>query len=279
MTQIDTGTPDLIFEKHGNGVAVIVMNRPDKLNSWTPAMQDAMANAMKDCDADPRVRAIIITGAGDRAISSGADVVAMAAGADRRMAQLEEAAASDVRYVPNPPPGSPYFRDILAWTEKPLIAAVNGVTSGGGFGIALGADIRVMSENARFVSVYMRRGMVVSAETWFLPRMLGLSRAMQIILTAGEISAKQAEDLGLVARVVPRAELMDAAMEFAEKLADGPAVAMRFTKQAIKQGLSWDFATTMNFVGWARAMAVASGENREGARSFVEKRAPRFRPL
>lgn len=270
----------VIYEKE-DGIGTIIMNNPKTLNALSRTMNGEVQQAFLDGEADPNIRVFIITGAGDRAFSSGADVTMMAEGLDTRAIEAEQqartAGGSGVKDVRTPGTASPLPVWIWRNVEKPIVAGINGVVAGMGGVTSLAADIRIMADHARFAHVYMRRGMVCSGETWFLPRLMGLGNALYHILMADDTFAEEALKLGLVSKVVPKEKLMEETRAVAEKLRDGPPVAMRFTKKAIYKGLNWDLFTTMEYVGNARAMAMPSGENREGARSFVEKRQPNFR--
>ncbi|MBI4496488.1 MAG: enoyl-CoA hydratase/isomerase family protein [Chloroflexi bacterium] len=260
-----------------DGVATIVMNNPRTLNALSRIMNDEMQWAFLDAENDPDIRAIIVSGAGERAFSSGADVTMMAEGQDRAAADRDAAArAGRVVDVPKPGSGSPLPQWIWRNIEKPIVAAVNGVCAGMGGVTALAADIRIMSSTARFAHVYERRGMVCSGETWFLPRYMGLGNAMYHILMADDTGPDEALRVGLVSKVVEPDKLMEEALAIAEHLRDGPQVATRWTKKVIRFGIWHNFFETMDLVGIARQLAGPSGENREGARSFVEKRKPAF---
>lgn len=265
----------LLFEKDGP-IATVTLNRPEKLNAWSPELEEGLFGAFKDCQADDSIRAVILTGAGDRAFSSGEDVAVLGRSNERRN-QAGPGPAS-VRSIRPPEPASFYIPRTYQVLEKPVIAAVNGIAAGGGYGLALGADIRIASENATFVHVYPRRGLVASAEVWYLPRLIGVGPALFHLLLADEISADEALKLGLVSKVVPREQLMPEAMVLAQRLADGPAMALRLTKRAVWQGLRSTVNETLDFVGWARTVAGPSGEASEGVRAFLEKRKPDFRP-
>lgn len=261
------------FEKVGP-VAVLTFNRPDRLNAFAPDMEEEMFDAMLDAQHDNAVRVLVLTGAG-HAFSSGEDVRVIAAGNQR---QRELSSGGGLRNIPTPSPASPHGRFLKDNVEKPVIAAVNGVAAGGGYALALAADVRIASTQARFAHIYLRRALVTSAEVWYLPRLIGLGPAMHHILLRDDINAEEALRLNLVSKVVEPESLMPEAMAMAHRIAQGPPVATRLTKKAIYKGMFATYTETMEYVSWARAIAAASGEVTEGANAFLEKRSPNYLP-
>lgn len=261
------------YEKDGP-VAVLTFNRPERLNAFAPDMEEEMFEAMLDAQRDDAVRVLVLTGTG-RAFSSGEDVRVIAAGNERLR---ERAPRNGLRNVSTPSPASPHGRYLKDNVEKPVIAAVNGVAAGGGYALALAADIRIASTNARFAHIYLRRALVTSAEVWYLPRLIGLGPAMQHILMRDDIDAEEALRLNLVSKVVEPDQLMPETMAIAHHIAQGPPVATRFTKKAVYKGMFASYTETMEYVAWARALGAASGEVTEGAAAFLEKRPPNYLP-
>ena len=167
---------------------------------------------------------------------------------------------------------------LLHQFEKPIIAAINGVAVGGGLDLALACDIRIASDQARFAEVFIRRGLIPAmGGIFFLPRLVGLDRACQMVWTGDMISAEEAERIGLVTSVVPHEELQSATLELAEKLAKGPPLAIQKAKHAIYQGLGTDLATSLEVARAAVGELSSTEDHAEGARAFVEKREPVFR--
>ncbi len=207
---------DIIYTKE-RGIATITMNRPDRMNSFSPEMSESLYQAMTDAGQDKEVRVLIITGTG-RVFCTGADVKAMADRANAPQGGDRED-ESERRHVQLPL--------LIHEMNKPVIAAVNGVAAGGGLDLACACDIRIASERARFAEVFIRRGVIPAmGGTFFLPRLVGLDRACQLIWTGDMIEAKEAERIGLVTMVVPHEELKSAVMELAEKLANVPPLAI-----------------------------------------------------
>lgn len=257
-----------------DSVVRIILNRPEKLNSISHTMRDELVEAWQRFQADDTKRVLILTGAG-KGFCSGEDVRILAQNVERQAAQAAPALA--IRPAPRPQGSSPLGREFVQIVRKPVIAALNGVAAGAGIGLALAADIRIASSQARFAHIYSRRGRVTSSEVWYLPRYLRLGPAVAHLLLADETSPEEALRLGLVVKVVPPEALEGEAWEMASRLAERPLVSTQFTKEAVRFGLTHNLEETMDWVGWARSVSAGSGENREGTTSFLEKRQPRFR--
>ena len=263
-----TDYKDIVYQVQ-NRVAIVTMNRPEKLNNLGGGLEEELRHAFRECNADPDVRVVVITGAG-RAFSSGADVNSLQQWDERRTSGGETAAMA------TPGAASPLPRYMEQTVEKPVIAAINGVTAGAGYGLALASDIRIASEQAVFHHVYLRRALVASAETWLLPRLIGLGPAMYHVLTADAMDAQEALRLNLVVKVVPHGQLMEETLGLAERIAAGPPTATKYTKKAIYKGMLWDYETTMEYVGYTRSLTAGTGEPREGFAAFLEKRRPSY---
>lgn len=258
---------DLLYRK-GNGIAVITMNRPDKRNALSGELFQGIFNSVADSAADDEVKVVIITGTGD-SFCSGADVKAMAAGALQRR---------------EPPPENPeqvrrapfalQFREC----PKPIIASVNGVAVGVGLDLALSCDIRIASDKARMTVGYVRRGMVPAAgSAWFLPRLLGMDRALKVIWTSEMIDAAEAEKLGLVTMVVPHDELESSTLEIAEQIAKAPTLAVQAAKRAVYESLNLDLEKSLALTMTIRQGLLGTRDFHESATAFVEKREPTFK--
>lgn len=259
----------IVYEKDTR-IAKITMNRPQKFNAMFPDMEEELLSAFRDCQKDDNIRVLVLTGAG-RAFSSGEDVAWL-----QERARRLEGIPPEQRPVPTPMWASPIPRALVDIVEKPVIASVNGVCAGAGYGLALASDIRIASEKARFAHIYLRRALTTSCEVWLLPRLIGLGPAFYHILMADDMDAQEALRLNLVSRVVPHEKLEAETRELALQIAERPPVATRFTKRAIYKGLLSSLNDTMEFVGYARAAAAGSREPEEGRRAFLEKRKPVF---
>jgi enoyl-CoA hydratase/carnithine racemase len=162
--------------------------------------------------------------------------------------------------------------------EKPVIAAVNGVAAGGGFDIACACDIRIASDRARFSEVFARIGLFPgTGGTYFLPRIVGPEKALELIWTGDMIDADEAQRIGLVSRVVSHYDLLAEAGALARRLADGPPMALALAKAAVYRGLDSDFTAALDYASTAEAMTLSSEDHAEGIAAFREKRPPEFR--
>lgn len=255
----------LLYEVRGN-VAVITLNRPDRMNTLGSTMKPDLARAFFElARTDDRVRAIVITGAGDRAFCAGADIKERAGG---QQAGTDFFVTQKVTHE--------LFRNIEEF-EKPVIAAINGVALGGGLEIALCCDIRIASEGARFGLPEIKLGVIPAAGgTQRLPRLIGEARAKELILTADLVDAETALRFGIVSRVLPQTELITEALQLAQRIAEYPPLAVRFAKRAINRGMQTDLDSGLEYERYAAAMIIDSEDRKEGMRAFVEKRKPVF---
>lgn len=255
---------DIIHAKE-DGIVTITLNRPERRNAFSPEMSESIRLAVEDAAVDDSVRVLVITGTGS-AFCAGADVKAMAAGVGQPGGG-DEGGGGHVSLPLQ-----------LHQLDKPVIAAINGVAVGGGLDLALACDIRIASDQSRFAEVFIRRGLIPAmGGIFFLPRLVGIDRACQMIWTGDMMSAEEAERIGLVTSVVPHEELESATRELAEKLAKGPPLAIQKAKRAIYQGLGTDLETSLQVTTAAVGELRNTEDHAEGARAFVEKREPVFR--
>jgi 2-(1,2-epoxy-1,2-dihydrophenyl)acetyl-CoA isomerase len=249
-------------------VGTITLNRPDSLNSLNDRMTTELTDAVDECRRDPSVRAVILTGAG-RAFSSGQDLGDL----KKKYADPNHVPhlADDLRRRYNPIVVG--FREL----EKPVIAAVNGVAAGAGLGLALACDIRIASDKASFIEVFINVGLVPDCgNTYVLPRLVGLGKALELCFTGDKVSAEQALALGLVNRVVPAEKLMESANELAGKLAALPTRAIGLTKRLLHQSLTSTLDSQLEAEALAQETAGLTADHREGVTAFFEKRPARF---
>ena len=249
-------------------VALITLNRPETLNALTPGMRVSLLTAINDANTNDQVRVIVITGEG-RGFCSGGDVKAM--NEARRSGQAN---ALDDRIAP--------IRDkvVLAMrnTDKPVIAAVNGHAAGAGMNIALACDIRIASSNAKFGQTFAKRGLHPDwGGTYFLPRIVGMAKACELIWSGRSIDANEAHQLGIVSEVTPPDELMNAVFELARSFAAGPPIAIRLAKRAMYRGMDTSLEEALEFETFAQNICSATQDAKEGIAAFVEKRDPQFR--
>ena len=259
----------LIYRKD-EGIATITLNRPQKLNAFTSEMYQGMMQMINDAATDDAVKVLVLTGTG-RAFCVGADVKRLEQGLPRR----------DASHVPIDPSSDTVSRILtlpLQRMEKPVIAAVNGIAAGGGLDAACACDIRIASERATFSSVFVRRGIVPTmGGTYFLPRLVGIDRACEMIWTGDLVDAEEAARIGLVTRVVPHDELEAATEELALKIAGGPPLAIKEAKRLIYSGLNTDLESALKDVIKAYTALGLSEDHREALRAFLEKREPVFK--
>ncbi len=263
----------IIYEKD-EGVATITLNRPERLNAFTNRMLAEWATALEDARTDREVRAVIVTGAG-RGFCAGADLRGEGVMADAARAERPPTPADRrnwLRETVHPVPRA------VALLDKPYIAAVNGPAVGAGMDMASMADIRIAAQSARFSMAYVRIGIIPGdGGCYFLPRIVGVAKALELIWTGDFIDAAEALRIGYVSQVVPDEELMPRAREFAHRLAEGPAVAVQLSKRLVYRGLDSTLQEALEQAGQAMVIALSAEDAVEGPRAFVEKRAPRFR--
>ncbi len=258
---------DIIYTEE-NGIATMTLNRPDKMNAFSLGMQDSMYRVVENASQDKTVRVLIITGAG-RAFCSGADVKSLAEGSNRPPSQQRPGEGASERVN---------IHVLMQKCQKPIIAAVNGVAVGAGLDLAMACDIRIASDKARFAELYIRRGMLPAVGgTYFLPRLVGIDKACQLIWTGDMIDAQEAERIGLVTMVVPHEELEIATRELAEKLAKAAPLVIQRSKRAIYAGLDMDLESSMKYIQPLMREIQQSEDHKEGTRAFLEKREPVFR--
>ncbi len=256
--------PTILVEvDEASGVATVTLNRPDALNALTVPMKVELLAAFRGLEVDQRARAVILTGAG-RAFCAGQDL----------RERLEPDAAPlgvEVRERYNP--------IILAMRAlpKPIVGAINGVAAGAGASLAMACDIRIASEAASFALAFGRVGLVPdSGATWFLPRLVGATRAAELALLGDAVSAEDSVRLGLVGRVVPADQLATEARSVAARLAAGAPRAIALTKRALDASWERDLETALEDEAHLQDMAGRTRDHTEGLAAFLEKRPPRF---
>jgi len=259
-----------VIYRKDESIATITLNRPQKLNAFTSEMYQGMLQMIEDAASDDAVRVLVLTGTG-RAFCVGADVKRLEQGLTRRdasRAPMEPSADAVGRILTLP----------LQRMEKPVIASINGIAAGGGLDAACACDIRIASEKATFSSVFVRRGIVPTmGGTYFLPRLVGIDRACEMIWTGDLVDAQEAARTGLVTRVVPHDELEAATEELALKIASGPPLAIKEAKRLIYGGLNTDLESALRDVIKAYTALGMSEDHREALRAFLEKREPVFK--
>ena len=257
----------LIYEVK-DSIATLTLNRPDRLNALGGSLRDDLHDAVTRSAADPEVRVLIITGSG-KGFCAGGDVKAMnEAKEGRRERPFMEKIA----------PGRD--RTLLAMREapQPIIAAVNGAAAGAGMNLALACDIRLASSAAKFSQAFVKRGLHPDwGGTYFLPRIVGMAKACELIFTGALIDAAEALRLGIVSQVLAPEELLPAAQALARAIAAGPPIAIRLAKRGLYRNAESDLRTALEYETFAQNACFETEDATEGIRAFVEKRAPQFK--
>ncbi|MCB9184460.1 MAG: 2-(1,2-epoxy-1,2-dihydrophenyl)acetyl-CoA isomerase [Flavobacteriales bacterium] len=246
-----------------DGVATLVLNRPDKLNSFDRQMSYEVIDALDRCAADASIRAVLITGEG-RAFSAGQDLAeAIAPGT-----KIEDILTTQYNPIVR------RIRDL----KKPVIAAVNGVAAGAGANIAFACDLTLAAENANFIQSFINIGLIPdSGGTFTLPRLVGMQRAFGQMILAPKVSASEAMVQGLIWRAVPASELMNEAEALAKHLATMPTKAIALTKEALNRSLTNDLSNQLEVENELQTIAGRSHDYNEGVKAFLEKRKPEYK--
>jgi len=257
------------FRKEG-GVATITLNRPEVRNALSPDMLEEFASALEAC-GDREVRAVVITGSGG-AFCSGGDVREFT----RALATVPQELSSHMKGIADRVHRGVILK--IRQLPKPVIASVNGVAAGAGFSMALACDLRIASQEARFFLAYANIGGTADGgSTYYLPRLLGPSLAMEVYLMSQPMSAQRALEMGLVNLVVPADELEKHTLEMAQRLASGPTLAYGRVKALMDRSWNSDLISQLDEESLAIGDIALTGDFQEGITAFVEKRAPRFR--
>jgi 2-(1,2-epoxy-1,2-dihydrophenyl)acetyl-CoA isomerase len=263
---MDAKTDGAVILEISNGVAHLTLNRPRAANSMDLEMAEAIASAALQCERDLAVRAVLIRGDGD-CFSAGGDLKAFAAKGGDLPAYLREVTAALHLGISR-----------LARGEAPVIAAVHGVAAGAGFSLMCACDIVLASESASFLLAYTKIGMVPDgSSTYFLPRVVGMRRAMEIALLNRKFSAREAHEWGLVTEVVPDAELAARAGDLAANIAAGPTRSFGATKRLLLGSWEQSLESQMELESRAIAQAATTADGQEGIAAFVQKRRPNYR--
>jgi len=259
---------ELLVKKDGP-VATITLNRPDRLNAISVGMLDALSAALVDCDKDPSVRVIVLTGAG-RGFCAGLDLKDAASGTG--IGSDGGVGATTARFdLRDAPP------IVLHGVDKPTICALNGGAAGYGMDLALGCDIRVAAESAKLSAAFTKRGVLPeSGGTWLLPRLVGWSKACEIAFTGRTLNAAQCLELGLVSQVVPDAELAKTVRALADEIAANAPLAVQATKRMMRLGLDDTFESNVHQVFLQLLPLFRTKDFKEGVMAFLERRAPKF---
>src|SRR3954454_7996980 len=253
---------DLLVERR-DGVVTLTLNRPDKLNSITGAMWGRLRDVFDEVASNRDDRVLVITGAG-KGFCSGADLVAqeMPRGTGGRLEHMRGVGRSAAA-----------LRDI----GKPTIAKVNGVAAGAGLNLALGCDLVIASDAARFSAIFVQRGLSIDyGGSWLLPRLIGMHKAKELAFLAEVIDSAEAERMGIVNRVVPAAELDTAVETVVARLLQMAPIALSQTKHLLDQAFSTTFEDAVEAEAMAQVVSLSTPDAKEAVRAFMEKRDPQF---
>ena len=249
-----------------NGVCSITLNRPDVYNALNEQMKRELNEAFKEAEKNPAVRCVVLRGAGEKAFCSGQDLKEHSGGTEKR--SLKQ--SLETMY-------NPLIRRMRKM-EKPVIGVINGVAAGAGMSIALACDLRIMAENARLIEVFVRIGLVPdSGSHWFLPRLVGMARAFEYAALGQDITAAEAEKVGLVNKVVPYEELDGTSGELASRLAKAPTKAIGLIKRTLNKALESDLDSLLAYEATIQDIASSTHDHAEGVKAFLEKRPPQFK--
>ena len=250
--------PETILVERDGRVAVITINRPDKLNALSQQVRDEVLAALGEIENDDGVGAVVITGAGDKAFIAGADI-----------SEFEGRGPMDQRHAMR----IPRIYDVMASFPKPVIAMINGFCLGGGCELAMSCDMRIASEKARFGQPEIKLGLIPGGGgTQRLPRLVGLGHAMRLTLTGDMIGAAEAKEIGLVELVVPHEELRAKTMELAQKIASMSPLTVKVAKESLRASERLPIESGLLYERDLFCLCFSTADMKEGVKAFLEKR-------
>jgi len=253
----------LLYETK-DGVCIITLNRPEVYNAFNEQMKKELNDALKEAEKDSAVRCVVLRGAGDKAFCSGQDLKEHAGGNRSLKDSLEQSY-------------NPMIRKIRTM-EKPVIGMINGVAAGAGCSLALACDMRIMSSTAKLIEVFIRIGLVPdSGSHWFLSRLVGVAKAFEYAATGRDISAEEAERVGLINKVVPPEKLEEETMVMAKQFAQAPTKAIGLIKRTLGKASATDLDTILDYEAYMQHIASQTEDHREGVKAFLEKRKANFK--
>ncbi|AUC93445.1 MULTISPECIES: enoyl-CoA hydratase [Bradyrhizobium] len=269
--KIETGTDELLCVIRDR-VAIITLNRPDARNSLSDTLTPALRTMIRTCGENPEVGVLLVTGAG-KAFCAGGNVKGMGANRDPKKLEMSyEDKVADLQERQRLLTGA------LASVRKPTIAALPGPAVGAGLAIAMACDIRIAAQSAFVSTGYLR--VALSGDygmAWLLTRLVGTSRARELMFTSEKVDATRCEQIGLVNRVVPDEALHDEAFALAKSMAEGPTLALRYMKDNLDEALQFDFATARDHEAERLIRLTTTADHKEAVQAFIEKRKPVFK--
>jgi len=251
-----------------DGIATLTLNRPDRLNAVDGDLCSEMLEVLQQASRKEGLRVLVITGAGKAFCAGGEMQEILKANQDPALAYKGVKAVQDVFQT-------------LRNLPYPVIAKINGDAIGGGCGLALACDFKIASEEARLGTPFVRIGLAGAdfGVSYILPRLVGLTKATEMLMLGFLLSAKEAQKMGLLNKAVPSGELRGEVDRLAERLSKGPPLALKFTKMAMSQSLDKDLSTELDFEAYAQTICMLSRDVQEGVQAFLDKREPIFRGL
>jgi len=260
---------EILVEEKKNFV-VLTLNRPDRFNAFTTEMYIKLLEILGEISLDEKIKAVLITGAG-KGFCSGSDVASRLGGDLQN--EKEAGRGESLRQIED-------LTNFFGNFSKPVITAINGPAVGAGLSIALISDIRLASEKARFGAVWVKVGLIPDmGATYYLPRVVGISKAIEMTLTGELVDAAEALKIGLVSKVVPHDQLMDRALEMTESIASGPAAAIKLAKRALHRSVNNNLQMQMDYESYAQFFCRQTYDHKEGINAYKEKRKPLFRGM
>ncbi len=271
----DAAAGDPVLRRIEDGVCWITLNRPDSGNAISADMRDRIVDWLEDASADLAVRVVVLGGTGERGFCTGADLRSQAPGPARPEGAPDRATGDAARLIRT---GWQRLVSAVMDCEKPVIAAVNATAAGGGMHLALACDLVLAAEEARFIEVFVRRGIAPDAGgAYLLARLIGPQTAKELFFFGDDLPASDAERLGLVNRVVPRRELPDEVARWAERLAVGPTKAIGLAKYLTNRSLDSDRTSALWDEAVAQELVTGTEDCKEGLAAFAERRPPVFK--
>jgi 2-(1,2-epoxy-1,2-dihydrophenyl)acetyl-CoA isomerase len=275
MADPSAAADDAVLRRLDDGVLWITLNRPEAGNAITAAMRDQVVEWLGEASADLAVRAVVLTGAGERGFCTGADLRSSGPAPARPEGAPDLAVGDTARLIRT---GWQRLVSAVLDCEKPVIAAVNATAAGGGMHLALACDLVLAAEESRFIEVFVRRGIAPDAAgAYLLARLVGPQKAKELFFFGDDLSARDAERIGLVNKVVPRAELMDEVTAWAARLAQAPTKAVAAAKYLTNRALESDRTTALWDEAVAQELVTGTEDFKEGLAAFAERRTPAFR--
>jgi 2-(1,2-epoxy-1,2-dihydrophenyl)acetyl-CoA isomerase len=252
----------ILYEKRDDRIVLITLNRPGKRNPLTPKLRVELIEALQEAERDEQIDVIILTGAGGD-VEKFAKHIQEEDQSKKRRTSIERFGAWAVE---------------IAKVDKPIIAAINGVAAGAGISIALLCDLRIASDQAKFILAFIRMGLVPDVGlTYLLPRTIGMGKTLELFYTAGKLDAQEAYDIGLVNKIVSHEKLMEEVFAMALRIAKGPRVALRLIKRSVYRELVSSLHEQIELEGLMQNICFTTDDHREGVKAFFEKREPHFR--